>query len=160
MKIIANVKFDLNFTTDYGQFYLNDKDSTGDTGSEDFWSSQAFVDKIAIEEGVLGISIENSEGIVKCELEILKSKSTILDFDDFDHVCEASIKIESGFLQIVDCPFSEIELETEIEKGVYRVRVYSNNLKAAYYKNLTDFYKIEMWKEAFSGRNVLKRYLG
>lgn len=30
------MKFNLDFTTGYGQFYLNDKDE-GDTGSPDFW---------------------------------------------------------------------------------------------------------------------------
>jgi hypothetical protein len=29
------MKFSLSFTTDYGQFYLNDKDLSGDTGSDD-----------------------------------------------------------------------------------------------------------------------------
>ncbi|OXE95593.1 hypothetical protein B0A63_23925, partial [Flavobacterium johnsoniae UW101] len=97
--------FNLNFTTDYGQFYLNDKDE-GDTGSENFWSDQALNDKLAVEKGILGVSIENTEGMVKCELEILNSKSLISDFSSFDHVVEASLEIKTGILQVNDCPFS------------------------------------------------------
>ncbi|WP_343617634.1 hypothetical protein [Flavobacterium sp.] len=142
------MKFSLNFTTDYGQFYLNDKDA-GDTGSEDFWSDEALNDKLAVEKGILGISIENSEGIVKCELEILNSKSLISDFSDFDHVVEASLEIKTGFLQINDCPFSNLVLEEKIEIGIYRVRVYFKNLESAYSENPEDFYKIEIWKDIF-----------
>jgi len=136
---------------------LNDKDE-GDTGSEDFWSDEALNDKLAVEKGILGISIENSEGIVKCELEILNSKSLISDFSDFDHVVEASLEIKTGFLQINDCPFSNLVLEEKIEIGIYRVRVYFKNLESAYSENPEDFYKIEIWKDIFLDRKVLKRF--
>lgn len=151
------MKFYLDFTTDYGQFYLNDKDG-GDTGSPSFWSSEALNDKLAVEKGILGVSLENSEGIVKAELEILNSKSLISDFTDFDHVVEASLEINTGFLQINDCPFSLLVLQEKIEKGNYRVRVYYKNLETAYNENPEDFYKIEIWKDSFSERNVLKRF--
>ena len=154
------MKFDLKFTTDYGQFYINDKSATGDTGSENFWTDQAFADKLAVEEGILGVSIANDEGKVECEFEILDSKNLITDFSDFDHVVEASIKIHSRVLQVMDCPYSKIEMETEIENGEYRVRIYSINLESACDENPKDSYKIEMWKEVYSERTVLKRYQG
>lgn len=152
------MKLNLKFVTDYKQFYLNDKNANGNTGSENFWSESAFADKLAIEDGVLGIGIENDEGKVECKFEILNSKRLIDNFSDFDHVVEASLKIHSGILQITDCPHSEVEMETEIENGEYRVRVYSINLKTAYEENPRDTYKIEMWKEAYSDRIVLKRF--
>jgi hypothetical protein len=152
------MKLNLKFATDYRQFYLNDKNANGNTGSENFWSESAFADKLAIEDGVLGIGIENDEGKVECEFEILNSKSLIDNFTDFDHVVEASLKIHSGILQIIDCPNSEVEMETEIDNGEYRVRVYSINLNTAYEENPKDSYKIEIWKEAYSDRKVLKRF--
>lgn len=151
------MKVSLNFTTDFSQFYLNDKDE-GDTGSENFWSVEAFNDKLAVEKGILGISVENGEGIVRCELEILKSKNLISDFSDFDHIVEASLEIKTGVLQVNDCPFSDLILEEKIEVGNYRVRVYFNNLKSAFTDNPEDFYKIEIWKDVFSDRHVLKRF--
>lgn len=152
------MKFELKFTTDYGQFYISDKNAKGNTGSESFWTDEAFADKLAIEDGIIGVGIANDEGIVNCEFEILDSESLIKDFAEFDHIVEASINIHSGNLQVLDCPNSEIEIETEIENGEYRIRVYSLNLETAFNENPNDCYKIEMWKEVYSTRNVLKRY--
>lgn len=152
------MKTKLKFITDYRQFYLCDKEANGNTGSENFWSETAFADKLAVEDGVLGIGIENDEGVVKCEIEILSDKSMLEDFNNFDHVVEASLKIHSGILQILDCPHAEVEMETELENGEYRVRVYSSDLESAYEENPKDSYKIEMWKEAYSERTVLKRF--
>lgn len=155
---IRKMNLYLKFLTDYGQFYLNDKNANGNTGSEYFWSERAFADKLAVDDGVLGIGIENDEGKVECEFEILTSKSMTNDFSGFDHVVEASLKIHSGIVQVLDCPNSEVEMETKIENGEYRVRVYSINLKTAHEENPNDTYKIEMWKEAYSDRKVLKRF--
>ncbi len=153
------MNFELKFTTDFGQFFIKDKNVIGNTGSENFWSNEAFSNKLAVEEGILGVSIANDEGKVKCEFKILDSKNSIIDFSHFDHVVEASIKVNSGVLQVLDCPHSEIELETVIEKGDYRVRVYFLNLNSANDEIPIDFYKIEMWKEVYSERNVLKQYV-
>jgi hypothetical protein len=153
------MKHQLDFYTDFGQFYLSDKDAPGDTGSEDFWTDGAHNEMLAVEDGVLGVSIKNDEGIVKCELEFLETKSEILDFSEYDHVVEASIIIKSGILQILDCPHSHVELEKTVEIGEYRVRVYSNNLKTAYDENPEDNYKIEIWKAPYSQRVVVKQFV-
>ena len=152
------MKFELKFITGYGQFYIADKNAKGNTGSEKFWTDEAFADRLAIEDGIVGVGIANDEGIVNCEFEILDSESLIKDFGEFDHVAEASIHIHSGTLQVLDCPHSEIEIEIEIENGEYRMRIYSLNLETAFNENPNDYYKIEMWKEINSKRNVLKRY--
>ena len=153
------MKFELNFITDYHQFYIGDKYATGNTGSDNFWTDQAFEAKVAVEDGVLGISIANDEGIVACEFEILESKDLNIDFSIYDHIVEASLKIHSSKLIIMDCPHSTIELETEIKNGDYRVRVYLINLESAYDETQKESCKIEIWEEAYSERNVLKRYL-
>lgn len=152
------MRFDLDFSTDYGQFYICDKNFLGDTDSENFWTDKAFNDKIAVEDGILGISIGNQEGIVKCELIILNSKNLKVDFDEFDHIVEASLKIDSGFFHVLDCPNSEVQFETEIENGEFRARVYSKNLALAFNENPQDSYLIEIWKEEFSKPIVLKKF--
>ena len=154
------MKFDLEFYTDYGQFYLTDKNSAQVTNSNEFWSDQAFVDKLAVEDGILGIGIGRQYGTIKCNLKVLDSKNPERNFTDFDHVVEANIKMQSGVLQILDCPNSAVEFETKVDSGEYRVRVYSINLASSYDDDPADSYKIQMWKEDFSERNVLKRYLG
>ena len=154
------MEFNLEFTTDYGQFYISDKNSIGDTGSTDFWNNQAFADKLAVENDILGVSIHNENGLVRCNIIILPTRSSVVDFDNFDHVVEASIKINSRVLQVMDCPFHEIIKEINLENGEYRVRVNSINLKSSFDINPKDEYKIEIWKEDYSERIVLKRYLG
>ncbi len=55
--------YKLSIFTHYGQFYIADKDASGDTGNQDFWNSEAFNDRLAIDEGILGVSIENYEAL-------------------------------------------------------------------------------------------------
>ncbi len=153
------MEYKLEFITDYGQFYISDKNSIGNTSSMDFWNDQAFTDKLAVGNDILDVSIHNEIGMVKFSIAILEMKSSIVDFVDFDHVVEASIRINSGVLQVLDCPFSEIIKEINLENGEYRVRVNSINLKISYDLNPNDEYKIEIWKEDYSERVVLKRYL-
>lgn len=152
------MKFNLDFTTDYGQFYICDKNFLGQTDSENFWTDKAYDNKIAVENGILGIAIGNEEGIVKCEFEILVSRNLKVDFNNFDHIVEASLKIDSGFFQVLDCPNSEVQFQTEVENGEFRARIYSRNLALAFDENPQDSYLIQIWKEEFSEPIVLKRF--
>ena len=147
-----------NFNTDYNQFYLCDKEAKGETDSAHFWTDEAFNDRLAVEEGILGILIGNEEGTVNGELIVLDSKNNLNEFDSFDHIVEASLEINSGYIQIIDCPFSTIEVELEIEKGFYRARIYSISLESAFTSKPKDYYRIELWKEEFNERVVLKKY--
>jgi hypothetical protein len=154
------MKYELNFFSEYHQFYLESENNEGDTSAETFWSNQAFADKLAIEKGILGVGVENDESIVKGSIEILSKKSTITNFDNVSHVVEASIDLSSGKLLVTDCPSRNTELEVNISPGEYRVRVYSNKLETAYDENPQDYYQIEIWQEKYSDCFVLKRYLG
>ncbi|POY35981.1 hypothetical protein C3K47_12305 [Solitalea longa] len=61
------MKYNLDFYTQYSQFYICDKDSPCNTDSDRFWTNEAHEDRMAIEEGVLGIGTE-CYGPVKAEL--------------------------------------------------------------------------------------------
>ena len=152
------MKYQLDFISSHHQFYLADKETPHQTDSINFWTEQSFADNLAVEDGILGIVFQNEEEIVKCELNILSLKTDNFNFTKYDHVVEASIDLKSGILQILDCPNSHIELEVHIDPGEYRVRVYSNNLKSAFEDDPKDFYQIEVWKEHYSPRNVLKKF--
>ena len=154
------MKYELNFTTEYHQFYLEDEHPEGNAGTESFWSSQAFADKLAEAKGILGVGVENDEGIVKCTLEVLYKSSEIDRFENYSHVVESSLNLKSGKLLVISCPIPQVELSINVEPSTYRVRVYSHNLETAYNENPKDAYQIEMWKEEYSNRVVLKRYLG
>jgi len=149
--------FDLDFYTAYNQFYICDKDFSGDTGSENFWTDTAFDSRLAVQSGVLGVGTE-CYGPVKGMLTILESVNTDLNIDKFDHIVEGSLEIKSGRLQVLDCPDSTVILETALEIGIYKVRVYSSNLASVDGDEGDDRYLIEIWPDSNRERKVLKRY--
>jgi hypothetical protein len=150
-------KYKLDFYTQYRQFYINDKHSPLKTDSPDFWTVQASDDRLAIEEGVLGIGTE-CYGPVKGEICILTTEPKSEEFDSCDHVVEGSIEISSGTLQVFPCIANEPALEIEMNPNIYRVRVYSSNLNTVDGDEGDDYYKIEVWPSAYKERTVLKRY--
>jgi hypothetical protein len=151
------MNYPLNFYTSYSQFYICDKNKTGNTGSDSFWTDDAFNDRLAIESGILGVGTE-CYGPIKGELEILSIPKTRLNLDDYDHIVEAGIEIESGIIQIIDCPSSNLALEINIKPGIYRARIYSSKLASVDGDEGDDFYKIEIWPDSKMDRNVIKRY--
>lgn len=80
-----------------------------------------------------------------------------------DHIVEASIQIKSGILEIQNCPLSTVIHTVALENGNYRVRVSSYNLDEAHQgiddQIPIDRYRIEIWKESFSARRVLKQWI-
>lgn len=127
------------------------------TESNSFWTKDAHNDRLAMEQGIVGVGTE-SYGEIKGELEILECENNLIDTTQFDHIVEGGIEITSGILQILDCPNSDIELEVKLKPGVYRIRVYSSNLSSVIDDEGDDYYKIEMWPNSNMERKVLKRY--
>lgn len=148
----------LNFYTSCNQFYLYDKDSAGATDSSNFWTQVAFEQRLAIEEGIIGVGTE-CYGPVKGELTVLDAPNNDFNTDLYDHIVEGSIEIRSGILQVLECPSSTIELELAVEPGLYRVRAYSSNLQSVDGDEGDDYYVVEMWPAPYDTRTVLKQYL-
>ena len=151
------MKFPLNLYTSYNQFYICDKDSKGDTGSN-FWTNDAFNDRLATEDGVLGVGTE-CYGPIKGEIEVLDEAKDSINMDSYDHIVEAGIEIKSGTIQILDCPTSTVQLDLKVNSGFYRARIYSSNLATVDGDEGDDFYRVEIWPDQNSKRVVLKRYI-
>lgn len=151
------MSFSLDFYTSHHQFYICDKGSSGDTASDGFWTEDAFNDRLAIEDGILGIGTE-CYGPIRGEVIILNAKNESIDSDLYDHIVEGGIEIKSGMVQILDCPSSEIQLELSVKPGFYRTRIYSINLPSVDGDEGEDFYKIEIWPDSEMARTVLKSY--
>jgi len=147
-----------SFTTSYNQFYISDDLAPF---PQNMWDEVSYNNRISVNNRFIGV-ITESYGNINGEIEILKSKKELSNFDAFDHVVEASIDIKSGKLKIEDCPNSSIELEISIKPGLYRIRIYSSNLKSVKfsdeYGDYNDFYKIELWEEDYSEVRVLKQW--
>lgn len=150
------MKFPFDFYTQYSQFYLADKISEKNTQG-DFWNKDAYRDRLAINEGIIGVGTE-CYGPVKGELNVLEKRNTDADFSKYDHVVEGSIEIISGTLQILDCPNSDIHLEINLLPGWHTVRISSENLESVDGDEGDDFYTIEIWPENQIDRSVLKRF--
>ncbi len=157
--IVPVKTYKLNFYTSYNQFYIGDKDYSGDTGAADFWSDASFADRLATGNDVLGVGT-GSYGRIRVEVCVLDKPNANLDFKRYDHVVEGNLKIRSGFMEITNCPDNEVELKVKMKPGDYRVRVYSVDLAKADTDLFEgkDSYKIEIWPDAIKPRLVLKRY--
>ena len=156
---IKSVNVNLAFYTSYNQFYVTDKDSYGDIG-RNFWTQEALDSHLAISNGILGVSME-SYANARCQIKILKSKPIILDLSKYDHIVEAGLQINSGIIQILNCPNSNVVFESDLPIGHYRVRVSSKGLTgiSSDVSNLDrdDYYVIEIWPDNSLKKQVLKQ---
>lgn len=159
-KKLKTMKYKLDFYTSYNQFYIADKNHQGDTGYG-FWTQEAHESHLAIAEGIIGVNIE-SYGHVRAELEILTSKPEIIDYKKYDHIAEVDLFIDSGNIQILNCPDSQTELELDLPIGHYRVRVSALGWVGVFSDDESvdenDFYKIEIWPERKMGPEILKKF--
>ena len=148
----------LDFYTEYHQFYISDKESPKETNKDSFWTDEAIQSRLAIGEGILGVSVE-CYGPVKGELILLESKKDQIDYKQYDHIVEGGLSVQSGVLQVLDCASSHVELEVKVMPGKYRVRIYSLNLASVVGDSGNDYYKIEIWPDTNISRTLLKQYL-
>lgn len=152
------------FSTQYNQFYLEDEkeENKGSTGSPEFWTDEAFKNRMALEKGIIGVGTE-SYGNIRGEIEVLDKPDIEKDYSKYDHIVEGGINIPSGKLYIKDCPTGHLELSLDVSPGKYRVRVYSSNLASVKENDLPhdtdkDYYRIEIWPSEDMERKVLKQY--
>ncbi len=151
--------YNLNFQTYYNQFYISDKNSPRKTNSVSFWTDEAFQDRLAIEDGILGIGTE-CYGPINGEVNIHEMPLLDENFDQYDHVVEGGISFKSGIIQILTCPDSNVIAELTVVTGIYLVRVYSKNLSTVDGDEGDDYYIINIWPGISTERKVLKRYHG
>lgn len=146
--------FKLSFLTFYGQFYICDKGSPSATDDDSFWTDDAVQARLAIGEGILGVSIANNSEF-NGEFELRTEEVNEIEFSNFDHVVEAGLEVTSGTLQVLGCPHSNMELETAVIPGPYRIRICSSNLNSD--KN-EDHYRIVIWPSNNLRLKVLKQF--
>jgi|SRR5690606_27221089 len=147
----------LDFYTQYNQFYIVD---SGYIDSEkDIWADSALVNRLGLDENLLAV-FTGSYGPIKGQLEIKKDGSNIGNLEEYDHVVEGRIDIETGVLQVQDCPTSNVVQEVELPSGLYSVRVYSKGLTTVEGDEGDDFYRIVIWpaKDSDKKVKVLKQY--
>jgi hypothetical protein len=145
----------LKFSSEYYQFYILDSQSEGKIDAPDFWNDEAGERKLAIGEGILGVTIA-TYGNVNAELKILDKKP--IENKKASHSIEASLKVPSGKLQIKDCTGYDTQLEIDLDKTDYRIRISSFNLETVVDDEGNDYYEIEVWKGKFTKPKLIKNY--
>ncbi|MEZ5013979.1 MAG: hypothetical protein R2794_06775 [Chitinophagales bacterium] len=128
-----------------------------ETGSEVFWTDEAFSDRFAMEVGVIGVAT-GSYGPVKGEVLLSQAENLNYDALKYDHIVEGGLDISSGVIQVKDCPISDIHAEIKVQPGVYRFRIYSLHLDTVVDDEGDDYYKIEVWQGNILDKRVIKRY--
>ncbi|HTJ13714.1 MAG TPA: hypothetical protein VL547_16875, partial [Dinghuibacter sp.] len=83
---------ELNFSTQFRQFYIADKGYLQDTGNEGFWTIDAVDAHLAVGKGILGVGI-GCYGPFKGVLSILASKRNGIDYNRYDHVVEGGLDV-------------------------------------------------------------------
>jgi hypothetical protein len=149
--------YQLKFFTEYYQFYIQDATTKAATDSEIFWTTQASEDKMAVEEGLLGISVAKYAEI-NVQVNVHPQQQTVFSLQDYEHIVEASIDVPSGVLQVLDCTGMEVQLEINVTPGIYTVRSNSANLSTVQSNVGNDFYVIDIYPSPKKERTVLKKY--
>jgi hypothetical protein len=152
-KIIS--KNDLSFFTEYYQFYILDSETKAQTDTADFWNDEAGQRKLAIGEGLLGVTVAKYAEI-KVEVRVLSSEP--IENAEADHIVETSLNLHSGLLQVKDCTNYDTVLELNLEKGTYRVRISSFKLWTVENDKGDDYYVVEIWERPFAETSIIKEW--
>ncbi|GHE29758.1 hypothetical protein [Sphingobacterium griseoflavum] len=131
---------------------MADKDAAHGGDGPDFWSEAAHSERLAVDEGFLGVVIEYDECMAEASLPILKSAPEIDAAKDADHIVEARIELKSVSLQVLDCPSSFVTLAIALAKACYRLRVYGYSLGQPQPEG---YLRIAIWKADFAPKAVL-----
>ena len=146
----------IEILADYYQFYLQDEKVDGNLS--DSWDQDAFDRLLAMAPGIIGVgTVRNTT--VPVVVEIHESEPTE-DFDEWDHVNECSIEIESGKILIAGCnDYFPDAARIEVEPGCYRARIYYGQLDSLSEDGLDgdDHYKIILWRAAYAEPKILKQ---
>ena len=152
------IKQQFELFADYFQFYLQDEQSQGDLSNS--WTEKAVSDMLAVAPGVIGVgTVRNMD--VPVEVEVLDSQPND-DFDEWDHVTEASLDVPSGHIIIAGCTdYLPDAARITVNPGTYRVRIYYGALDSVDELRLdgTDHYRLALWIDANKIKpKVLKRW--
>jgi len=156
------MKYRFDFYTQYRSFYLT-SDNTEEASKPEVLAISNDEDNgrlIAVKNTL--IVTTGSYGHIRGEVKLLHKRNELVDFDKYEHIVEAGVAVQSGKLQILDCPLSHIQFEINITPGLYGVRVYSSGLSTSNFdeEEGNDRYLIEIWPDNTVKREVLKKYPG
>ncbi len=147
--------YPLYFFTEYYQFYILDSETTASTDANDFWSPEAERLRLAISEGLLGVTVAKYAKI-KVSFKVLKKSPSLKT--KADHIVETSLNIPSGHLEIRDCSAYDIILGLDLQKTNYQIRVSSFKLDTVQNDSGKDYYVVEIWPGKIQETKLIKKW--
>ncbi len=141
---------------DYFQFYLQDESAYGDLS--DAWSEEAVARLLAVAPGVVGIGTARNMD-VPVSIEVLEHPGAV-DFEEWEHVVECSLVVESGRIVVAGCTdyFPEAS-RIHVKPATYRVRACFSGLSQVSDDGLSgeDKYRILLWPAPPTEPTILKQ---
>jgi len=149
-----NQVYMFDFETSYNQFYIvgdrmDDAPNAGDENDDE---------RLIVGKNALTV-ITESYGHIRGEIQILSKERTDLKLDDFDHIVEGGWVNESGKLELLNCPNSDVALSVKLTAGKYKVRIYTSGVEEDMEDDFesTDRYVIEVWPSTDLKLRVIKQ---
>jgi hypothetical protein len=151
------MKHTYSIFADYHQFYLWDQDVSPNAPTD--YTDIDIERRIKAAPNVIVIQPERNMD-VPVTLEVLATEPDP-DFDQWDHIAEASLELPSGHLEIHECTGGSID-RIDLSPGTYRVRAYFGALNELSKDGLEgdDHYRLVLWPAAFAPVSVLKQFPG
>jgi len=149
-------KISLKLDGNYHQFHLNvGEKPSGEIA--DAWSEEAFKRHLAVAKDCIAVGTATTLEL-DVEINILESPPD-LNIEEFDHIIEASLKIDTGQLIVSGCvDYLPSAKHIKIPSGTYRVRTCIKNLKSV--KDEFDGeekYILYVWPQVSADVNIIKQ---
>ncbi len=148
---------DLTVFADYFQFYLEDGHRDYDELTEGWcdWTPQNLANRVIAVPGLLNIATARNMR-VPVHVELCASEPET-DVDQWDHIVETGINIQSGTLVITE--MGTDDLIVKVSPGYYRVRICFAGLDTLSADGLEgeDTYRIALWPGSPIELAVVKR---
>src|SRR5690242_7782026 len=142
--MIKEIKTEL--FADYFQFYIQDEKVDGDLSNS--WTQEATDRLLAVGHGTIGIGTVRNMNVPVIVKLFDNEPSIISEIDSIGQINECDLETASDKLVIAGCTdyFPDAK-RIEVEKGIYRVRIYYCNLDKLSEDGLDgdDYYEIHFW---------------
>ena len=149
-------RYELVLFADYHQFYIQDENVDGNLSNA--WTDEAVARLLALAPGTVGIgTVRNVD--VPVTIAVLEREPSF-DAEQFNHVVECSIAVESGSIVAAGCTdYFPDAVRIKIASGSYRARVSFEGLDSLSADGLegNDQYHLELWPAPIGPVNILKQ---
>ncbi|MFJ9781053.1 hypothetical protein ACIRSS_15800 [Amycolatopsis sp. NPDC101161] len=147
---------ELDVFADYNSFMVQDETARFDPDRA--WTKALIADMIAAREGVIGVGTARRM-TVSVILDV-RSEAPDDNFDGWDHVTEAGLRVESGKVIVSMLDYSDAIPRTAVPAGDYAARVYAKGFDTISNDGVhgQDLYHVVLWPGDIKKPRVLVGY--